>query len=104
MANVRIQAAASFRLDEIYRYTREHWGKPQADRYVKGLFQAFGRIATHSILSRPVPAALGVQGFFFRYERHFVYWRWLPGGDIGIVTILHEKMHQIDRLRDDYGL
>jgi hypothetical protein len=43
-----------------------------------------------------------VQGFFFRYERHFVYWRRLSNGDIGIVTILHERMHQIERLRDDF--
>ena len=25
------------------------------------------------------------------------YWRKLSNGDIGIVTILHERMHQIDR-------
>ena len=24
--------------------------------------------------------------------------------DIGIVTILHERMHQIDRFREDFGL
>lgn len=104
MAKVRIQSAASFRLDEIYRYTRDRWGKAQADRYMKGLFQAFDRIATHGVASRPVPAALGVQGFFFRYEKHFVYWRWLSNGDVGIVTLLHEKMHHIERLRDDFGL
>jgi plasmid stabilization system protein ParE len=46
----------------------------------------------------------GVQGYFFRYERHFVYWRRLGNGDIGIVTILHERMHQIDRFREDFGL
>ncbi|OZB69899.1 MAG: plasmid stabilization protein, partial [Thiomonas sp. 14-64-326] len=23
---------------------------------------------------------------------------------IGIVTLLHERMHQIDRFRDDFGL
>jgi toxin ParE1/3/4 len=28
---------------------------------------------------------------------------WLLG-DVGIVTILHERMHQIDRLREDFGL
>jgi len=30
------------------------------------------------------------------------YWRRLSNGDVGIVTILHERMHQIDRLRDDF--
>jgi hypothetical protein len=28
----------------------------------------------------------------------------LGDGDIGIVTILHERMHQIGRLREHFGL
>ncbi|MDF3856509.1 hypothetical protein PFC51_19865, partial [Paracoccus pantotrophus] len=55
-------------------------------------------------LSKPIPAEFGLNGLFFRYEHHFVYWRHnLSNGDIGIVTILHESMHQIDRFRDDFG-
>ncbi len=99
---VRIQEAASLRLDDIYRYTRNRWGEEQADRYITGMFQAFERIDAHGILSKPIPAAFGVEGYFFRYEKHFVYWRRLSNGDIGIVTILHERMHQIDRFRDDF--
>jgi toxin ParE1/3/4 len=45
-----------------------------------------------------------VEGFVFRYERHFVYWRKLSNDDIGIVTILHERMHQMDRFHEDFGL
>ncbi len=101
MGQVRIQEAASWRLDEIYRYTRERWGEAQAERYITGLFDAFSRIESHGVASRPVPAEFGVRGYFFRYEHHFVYWRRLSDGDIGIVTILHERMHQIDRLRDE---
>ncbi|QRM35631.1 type II toxin-antitoxin system RelE/ParE family toxin [Microvirga sp. VF16] len=103
MASVRVQEAASHRLDEIYRYTRDQWGVEQAERYITGLFDAFGKIDTHEVLSRPIPAEFGVDGYFFRYERHFVYWRKLSNGDIGIVTILHERMHQIDRFQDDFG-
>jgi toxin ParE1/3/4 len=104
VAAVRIQEAASHRLDDIYRYTRDRWGIEQADRYVTGLFEAFARIETRGVASRPVPAEFGVDGYFFRYERHFVYWRKLGNGDVGIVTILHERMHQIDRFREDFGL
>jgi plasmid stabilization system protein ParE len=104
MTRVRVQEAASWRLDEIYRYTRENWGAGQADRYITGLFEAFNRIESRGVISRPIPAEFGVEGFFFRYERHFVYWRWLSDGDIGIVTILHERMHQIDRFREDFDL
>lgn len=104
MARVRIQQTASHRLDQIYQYTREHWGEPQADRYITGLFDAFSGIAGHPTQSRPVPAEFGVNGYCFRYQRHIVYWRWLSNDDIGIVTILHERMHQIERFREDFGL
>ena len=98
---VRVQAAASHRLDEIYRYTRDRWGAEQAERYLTGLFAAFDLIESRGVFSKPIPAEFGVEGFYFRYERHVVYWRRLSNGDIGIVTILHERMHQIDRFRDD---
>lgn len=104
MAAVRIQEAASHRLDEIYRYTRDRWGPEQADHYIAGLFEAFDRIDAHGVMSQPVPAEFGVEGFFFRYQRHFVYWRRLSNGDVGIVTILHERMHRIDRFREDFGV
>ena len=100
---VRVQEAASLRLDEIYRYTRDLWGAEQADRYITDLFAAFNRIQGHGVASRPIPAEFGVEGFYFRHEHHFVYWRRLSDGDIGIVTILHERMHQTDRCRDDLG-
>ena len=102
MTRIRIQEAASWRLDEIYRYTRERWGEQQAERYLTGFFEAFERIESRGVVSRPVPAEFGVEGFFFRYERHFVYWRRLSDGDIGVVTILHERMHQIGRLREEF--
>jgi len=104
VGKVRFQEAASWRLDEIYRYTCDRWGTEQADRYINGLFEAFDGIDSHQTHSKPIPADFGIKGYFFRYERHFVYWRRLSNGDIGIVTLLHERMHQIDRLRDDFGL
>lgn len=103
MAAVCVQEAASLRLDDIYRYTRDRWGIEQADRYITGMFAAFEKIESRGVVSRPIPAEFGVDGFFFRYEHHFVYWRRLSNGDIGIATILHERMHQIDRFREDFG-
>jgi plasmid stabilization system protein ParE len=103
MASTRIQEAASHRLDEIYRYSRERWGEKQADRYITGLFAAFAKIESRGVVSKPVPAEFTVSGFFFRYEHHVGYWRRLSNGDIGIVTILHERMHQIGRFQEDFG-
>ena len=97
---VLVQEAAALRLDEIYRYTRDAWGDAQAETYISGLFAAFEAIETRGVISKPVPAEFGVDGFVFRYRRHFVYWRRLPSGEIGIVTVLHQSMHQISRLKD----
>jgi toxin ParE1/3/4 len=98
----RIQKATSFRIDEIYRYTSERWGTAQADACIIGLFAAFDKITMREVTSRPVPAEFGVEGFFFRYEKHVVYWKTLSNGDIGIVTILRERMHRIARFQDDF--
>lgn len=102
MTAVRVQEAAALRIDEIYRYSRERWGEVRANAYLTGLFEAFESIATGGVASRPVPAEFGVDGYVFRYERHFVYWKRLDNGDIGIVTVLHERMHQTGRFREDY--
>lgn len=90
------------RLDEIYRYTRDRWGEAQAKSYIDSLFAAFEQIETRGVTSWPVPAKFGVEGHFFRYERHVVYRKRFANGDIGIVTILHERMHQIERFKEDF--
>ncbi|MCY4488764.1 MAG: type II toxin-antitoxin system RelE/ParE family toxin [Deltaproteobacteria bacterium] len=103
MTSVRVQEAASFRIDEIYRYTLAHWGADQAEGYITGLFEAFEQIGTGGVRSRPIPAEFGVKGYVFRHKKHFIYWKTLRNGDIGIVTVLHERMHQIERFREDFG-
>lgn len=102
MTRILIQEAASHRLDEIYRYTRDRWGETQAETYLRNLFAAFEKLVTREQLSHPIPAEFGVNGYYFRQGSHFVYWKHLGNGDIGIVTILHQRMHQMARFRDDF--
>ena len=52
-----VQTAASHRIDEIYRYTLSRWGQPQAESYIRGLFDTFEKIGNHTTVSSPVPAA-----------------------------------------------
>jgi plasmid stabilization system protein ParE len=56
MPGLRIQEAASWRLDAIDRSTPERWGEAQARRDITGLFDAFARIESHGVASKPVPA------------------------------------------------
>jgi len=97
----RIQDGASYRLDEIFSYTADNWGAEQAATYVRGLFAQFEAIADRRFPWRAIPAVFGVEGYVCRYQRHFIYWKLLDDGSIGIVTILHERMHQMARFRDD---
>lgn len=52
-------------------------------------------------MGRAILAEFGVDGYFCRCQKHVVYWKLLSDGKVGIVTILHERMHQIERLKDD---
>ncbi|NVN10722.1 type II toxin-antitoxin system RelE/ParE family toxin [Nguyenibacter vanlangensis] len=103
MTDFRVQDQAGHRLDEIYTYTRERWGDTQAEAYIRGLFDRFRAIAGRQFPWRPIPAAFGVHGYVCRHEHHFIYWRELSDGAVGIVTVLHKRMHQMNRFREDFS-
>jgi toxin ParE1/3/4 len=102
MTAIRVQDGAAHRLDEIYRYTADRWGEAQAEAYIRGLFARFEEIAARQFPWRAVPAEFGVDGFVCRYRSHLIYWRVLTDGAVGIVTVLHERMHQIERFHEDF--
>lgn len=102
MIRLRILASAAHRIDDIYLDTGQTWGADQADRYLRGLYARFDAIAARAFPWRSLPAEFGADGYACRYESHMIYWRVLANGDIGIVTVLHQRMHQIARFRDDF--
>ncbi len=102
MSNYIVSKNAAIRLDDIYQYSLSKWGRGQADKYIKGLFQHFEYIALGKVWLRPIPAEFEVDGMVSRYENYFVYSKVLNTEKVGIVTILHEKMHQIERFSDDF--
>jgi toxin ParE1/3/4 len=84
---------------EIYAYTHASWGREQADRYYLQLFDCFDAIAARRVVWRSIGADFGADGYFCRCAHHFVYWRLTQDGKLRIVTILHERMHQLEQLR-----
>ncbi|OJY71595.1 MAG: plasmid stabilization protein [Sphingobium sp. 66-54] len=103
MTAFRVSAIAGERLDEIFVYTRDTWGQEQAETDIRRLFACFDRIARRELLWRAIPAEFGVDGYYCRHEHHYVYWRLLADCNVGIVTLLHERMHQMARFREDDG-
>lgn len=103
MSGYRVQSGAAARIDAIYRNSVEIWGENQAERYIRGLFDRFEAIAARRFPWRRLPAEFGVDGYVCRYGRHLIYWKLLGDGSVGIVTVLHDRMHQIERFRDDFA-
>jgi toxin ParE1/3/4 len=97
-----VQKSASFKIDEIYRYTLNQWGKKQAFEYISGLFDSFSKIEECKVSSKSIPSEFAINGFYFQYQKHFVYWKYLSKGEIGIVTVLHQKMHQIRQFKETF--
>ncbi|MGE9296586.1 MAG: type II toxin-antitoxin system RelE/ParE family toxin [Puniceicoccales bacterium] len=100
---VRVYPAAESRLEGVWRYTEERGGAEQAELYTRGLL-----LHLESIVDQPEiwrfhrdPRFKGIH--FVRYQHHFLYFKVLGDGDLGLMTILHERMDIPRRLLDDLG-
>lgn len=100
MVKYQLWVGATESLTDIYVYTHNEWGLKQANKYLDGFYTCFESIAAKAEIWRSIPIEFEVQGFFTRYEKHYIYWKVLTDGTIAIVAILHERMHQIDRLQE----
>jgi toxin ParE1/3/4 len=97
----RISAAARERLLEIWDYTEKTWSEEQADTYVRELVAAINAIAGERHRWRSVMDDALPNVFFFRHQHHYIFFRELPKGTVGIVSILHENMDIPSHLRQD---
>jgi plasmid stabilization system protein ParE len=101
VSDFSLSPRAESRLNEIYEYGLVQWGAERVDRYLDDLYECFKQIARDEVWSAPIAAELGVDGFYRRQGSHFVYWKRLGDGSVGIVTILHKRMHQMERFKDE---
>jgi len=100
MKSYFIEASASAAIDDLYAYTFERWGDAQADKYLSGLFTRFAAIVSKDVLWRSVPPEFEIEAWVCRYEHHYIYWKELEDGRVGIMAVLHERMHQADRFAE----
>ena len=97
----KIYAAARRRIIEIWHYTDKAWGEKQADKYVRGQYQAIEKAAIDKYLWRKVDHE-DVRGIFFvRYDHHYVFFRELSKDVLGVVNVLHESKDIPSRLIED---
>lgn len=91
-------------LTDIYVHTEDNWGTAQADKYISQLYVCFEKIAAQQIPWRAIPAEFKINGYFTRCEKHFVYFKELADGSVGIVAIIHQRRHQIARFREAFSI
>jgi toxin ParE1/3/4 len=107
MTGYRFYRTANAAQDRIWRDTAQTWGDAQAITYIKGLHAHLQRLAENRSLWRRLPQNLAVpadvrkEAYFSRYERHYVFFRELDNGDIGVISILHDHMDVPVRLAED---
>lgn len=99
MRRISLDAIARGHLREIHTYSVERWGEARADAYIRQLSARFDDITAAKAHSRDVSALFGVTGRFCRCAEHLIYWRTLGTDAIAVVAILHQRMHQPDRVR-----
>lgn len=104
MADYLLWRGAVASLTDIYIHTEDNWGTAQAYKYISQLYQCFEQIAAQQIPWRPIPAEFEISGYFTRSEKHFVYFKELADGAIGIVAVIHQRRHQIARLREAFSI
>ena len=97
----KIYPAARRRIIEIWHYTDKNWGVKQADKYIRGLYEAIDKAANNKFLWRKIEHE-DVKGIFFvRYQHHYIFFRELSEKVLGVVNVLHENMDIPSRLKED---
>ncbi|HEX3943930.1 MAG TPA: type II toxin-antitoxin system RelE/ParE family toxin [Rhizomicrobium sp.] len=96
MRRYRLSPAAQSDLDEIWTYSADHWGMDRADRYIRDLIGAVGKIAGGKWRGS---ACDDIRPGYFRCacESHVIFYR-LTAGTVDVVRILHQRMDFTQRL------
>ena len=88
-------------ISDIWKYTNKQWGETQANAYVRGLDKCFKEAADNRMTWRRLvhPQIQGIN--FIRYEHHYLFFRELKNGNLGLVSVLHKNMNLPHRLHED---
>jgi len=107
MAAYRFYPRADAAQDKIWRDTVEKWDEKQAITYITGLHAHLQRLCEERAIWRKLPQRLAIpadvkrEAYFSRYEHYYVFFRELDNGDLGVMSISHERMDVPARLAED---
>lgn len=107
MADYRLYPRANAAQDRIWRHTLETWGEAQAVAYLEGLHAHFQKLTLSPQIWRKLPSNFQKAGrdqaavHFSRYGQHYIFFKVLKNGDLGIMSILHGRTDMPARLLSD---
>jgi plasmid stabilization system protein ParE len=107
MSGYKFFSAADKSQDEIWACTLENFGQKQAEKYIINLHKHLQETSQDKANWKKLPANLAnplrpdIQLYVTKYEKHYVFFRELSGGAMGIISILHEAMEIPVRLKQD---
>lgn len=97
---LKLSPLAEKHIQEIWGYTFKTWGEEQADAYIGGLFDFIAELEMKRHRWRAVPRASLRGAFYGAYREHFVFFRQLPGDELGILAICHQRQDIPSLLRE----
>jgi len=98
---IKLYPRVEEQLIDIWNYTSEQWGESQADSYVREMVTHMHSLAKTSYQWKPVPDAELSGIFYSRCKHHFIFFKQLSKDELGVISVLHEKMNIPQRLIQD---
>lgn len=103
MSRYFLYPGARRELEDIWHYTKQRWGEPQADKYIHEIDAYLRKAAARQIPWRKLPkqALLSeIEVYQIHYKRHYIFFKELKNGGIGIMSVLHDAMDIPVRLQE----
>lgn len=92
--SVRVSEEAEQEIQDILRYTFDHHGAEQTDRYSAGLLRALARLAEYPHIGRHRSDLAG-QPYAWRFGEHLIFYR-VTETEILIGRVLHNRQDPAD--------
>ncbi|MBA4799028.1 MAG: type II toxin-antitoxin system RelE/ParE family toxin [Rhizobiales bacterium] len=105
MAIVLFHPIADRDQDDVYRWTVANWGEDQAAAYITGLHAHLDMLAQSPGLWRPLSSRLSVSIrsdepiFISRFRIHYVFFRRLSEGRLGVLRLIDVRRDMPRKLR-----
>jgi len=95
MASYKFFKPVDQALDDIWDYTVTTWDEVQAETYIEGLFDIMQQAADREVFWHKLKSHVGLDTYFVKYKKHYLFFKQLNDETIGIINIVHERRNLV---------